>query len=282
MNMAKKDRVQIETTPTPVQDFNVEEEPIYEAEAYSTPQPDSGSDVTVLKPVGSGGPVPIVAPKHNTIQLQPIVVPLAVVPYMTQDSSVLRTDGRQSQPAYAHEEGEAAEFRSVEKEKAAKKTRTGARLFAFLSFLLAALTVVPFILGYFNIEVSGVKFSEFNSITLIAGWINKSIEFSFRPITNILKVVIMAMAMLSALFTLIGLIIGKYPKPLLCIFEFVGFGCFAAILIKDIVKKQFEIQNRIIFIVALALTALAFILSIVFSVLINRREDKAEELESEI
>ena len=72
-----------------------EEKPLFEAEAYGSPQPEAGSDVTVMKQVGIGGPVPIVAPKHNTIQLQPIVVPLAVVPYMTQDSSVLRTEGRQ-------------------------------------------------------------------------------------------------------------------------------------------------------------------------------------------
>lgn len=281
--MAKKDRVQIETTPTPVQDFTIEE-PFYEAEAYTTPQSDPGADVTVCKTVGAGGPVPIVAPKHNTIQLQPIIVPLAVVPYMTQDSSVLRTDGRAAaaQSAHSRETAEAAEFRTVETEKAKKRTRAGARLFAFLSLLLALLTTLPFILAYFKVEISGVKFTEFNSILLIEGWVNKSIEFSFRPITYILLVAFMAMSMLSALFTLIGFIFGKYPKPWLSIFEFAGLACFVAILIKDLVEKQFVLENRIIFIVVLALTALAFILSILFSVLINRRQDRVEEMESEI
>ena len=92
--MSKKDKKQ-EIVMTPDNgEIKLEDEPMFESEAYAAPQPEAGSDVTVLKPVGTGGPVPIVAPKHNTIQLQPIVVPLAVVPYMTQDSNVLRTDGR--------------------------------------------------------------------------------------------------------------------------------------------------------------------------------------------
>ena len=95
--MAKKNRKQ-EILNEPVENNEPVvfegDQTLYEAEAYGSPQPEAGSDVTVMKTVGIGGPVPIVAPKHNTIQLQPIVVPLAVVPYMTQDSNVLRTDGR--------------------------------------------------------------------------------------------------------------------------------------------------------------------------------------------
>ena len=92
----------------------------------------------------------------------------------------------------------------------------------------------------------------------------------------------MAMVMLSVAVALIGLIIGKYPKPLICVFEFVGMGCLIAILVIDIVKKQFVVQDRAMFIVVLALTAVAFVLSVLFSALINRREDKAEEFDSEI
>ncbi|MCQ2602609.1 MAG: hypothetical protein MJ193_01645, partial [Clostridia bacterium] len=84
--MAKKD---IKFEP-PVEE---QKEETFETEAYGTPEPDKGMDTTVMKPVGMGAPVPVVMPKHNTVQLQPIIVPLAVVPYMTQDSDVLRTDG---------------------------------------------------------------------------------------------------------------------------------------------------------------------------------------------
>ena len=279
--MAKKERNLIETAPQ-AQELGVEEESLLEAEAYTSPQPDSGSDVTVLKPVGTGGPVPIVSPKHNTIQLQPIIVPLAVVPYMTQDSSVLRTDVKTQQSAYAYDDGEAAQFKAVEKEKEVKKQRTGARLFAFISLLFAALTTLPFILSYFDISVGRVNFADFNTIALIASWVDKTQKFSFTPIWNILGLVVMAMVMLSVLLTFIGLLIGKYPKPLLCICEFVAMGCLVAGLVLDLVKDKFVFGDRIIFIVVLALTVIAFILSVIFSATINRREDKAEERDSEI
>ena len=113
--MAKKDKNQEIVFSPDTNDVRVDDEPLFESEAYGTPQPEAGSDVTVMKPVGIGGPVPIVAPKHNTIQLQPIVVPLAVVPYMTQDSNVLRTDGKQ-QSGYMPstvEYGDATEFETV-------------------------------------------------------------------------------------------------------------------------------------------------------------------------
>lgn len=280
--MSKKERNINEATIVP-QELAFEEEPMYEAEAYTSPQPDAGSDITVLKPVGAGGPVPIVAPKHNTIQLQPIIVPLAVVPYMTQDSAVLRTDGRTQQPYYSEqEESEAAEFKAVEKEKAATRTRTGARLFAFVSLLFALVTTVPFILAYFKVKSGVVDFSEFNSIIAIESWVRGTAQFAFRPITRLLMIVIMAMSMLSSLLALIGLIVGKYPKPLICLTEFASLACLLAILIKDICIKNFVLENRIMFIVVLALTALAFLLTVVFSVLINKREDRADERGNEI
>lgn len=276
----------IETAP-PAQEFGVEDEIILEADAYTSPQPDSGSDVTVLKPVGVGGPVPIVAPKHNTIQLQPIVVPLAVVPYMTQDSSVLRTDGRTAQPSYAQEGGEATDFRSydaVDRENAKKKKNVGAmaRIFSLITFLLAAIATIPYILCYEGVTIGKVDFFEFDTILLIDMWVNKVIDFSFTPVSNILGIAIMATTMLTALFALIGIIIGKYPKPLACIFLFIALGCLVAELVIDLVGKNFVFNDRIIFIVVLALTVVAFILSIVFSALINRREDKAEQEDSEI
>ncbi len=281
--MSKKERVQIETTQIPAQDPSLEEEPILETEAYVAPQPEAGSDVTVMKPVGIGGPVPIVAPKHNTIQLQPIVVPLAVVPYMTQDSSVLRTDGRQQPPAYVQDGGEATEFQAVDKEKKPKKVRPKKRLFALLSLVLSLLTVLPFILCYFKVQIKeGINFAEFDTIKVIADLVNHTVKINAVTAIDALNMVVMAMVMLAALFLIIGLIIGKYPKPLLSIFLFIATGCLAAELVLKVLKKAFVLKNEIVFIVMLAVTAIAFVLSIVFSVLINHIEEKAEDQESEI
>ena len=65
--MSKKDKKH-EIVMTPESEIKVEDEPMFEAEAYTAPQPEAGSDVTVMKTVGTGGPVAIVAPKHNTAQ----------------------------------------------------------------------------------------------------------------------------------------------------------------------------------------------------------------------
>lgn len=279
--MAKNEHEMIETA-SQTQEIEVPQEPIFESSAYSSPQRDTGSDVTVLKPVGIGGPVPIVAPKHNTIQLQPIVVPLAVVPYMSQDSTVLRTDGRSPQtPASSSRENtEAADISAVskDKEETARKKGPRARVFSLISFLLALITVAPFILSYFNIVIAGkVNFAEFDTIRLIEGWVHHTIKFSFTPVTNILGLVIMAMAMLSALLALIGLIIGKYPRPLICILDFIGLGCLVAELVLALVKKTFVIGDRIIFIVMLALFAITFILSVIFSVNLNKLDDSDDD-----
>lgn len=172
--MSKKDKKQ-EIVMTPDNgEIKLEDEPMFESEAYAAPQPEAGSDVTVLKPVGTGGPVPIVAPKHNTIQLQPIVVPLAVVPYMTQDSNVLRTDGR-GQNVYAQatvENDEATDFETVSARKVKKKGKVQPRIFALVTFLLSALTVLPFILSYFIPSVGSVSIEKLNVIGVIKNWID--------------------------------------------------------------------------------------------------------------
>ena len=129
--MAKKERIETSFDPE-VREETVspaaasEEEPketLYESEAYGNPRPDTGTRTTVMKTVGVGGPVPIIAPKHNTIQLQPIIVPLAVVPYMSQDSAVLNTEGETT--AYAG--GSGAPSSSVEFDRAKGERSRGGR-----------------------------------------------------------------------------------------------------------------------------------------------------------
>lgn len=54
--MSKKDKKQ-EIVMTPDNgEIKLEDEPMFESEAYAAPQPEAGSDVTVLKPVGTAAP----------------------------------------------------------------------------------------------------------------------------------------------------------------------------------------------------------------------------------
>ena len=240
-----------------------EEKPLFEAEAYGSPQPEAGSDVTVMKQVGIGGPVPIVAPKHNTIQLQPIVVPLAVVPYMTQDSSVLRTEGRQqpNMPEYA----EATEFSAPTAEKA-RKAKKGAspRLFVLVTFLLTAVLVLPFILSYFYESLGLLKFGgldKFNIIGTIVGWIKtKSVPMDglYR---NIIFIAGGVSAAVLVIVELIALLAGKYPRAFTIIFSLVPTGTSLFILIYDLVKNNFVLNDRVALVVFVAIALLNLLLA---------------------
>ena len=255
-------------------------EPLYEADAYGSPQLDVGADVTVMKQVGIGGPVPIVAPKHNTIQLQPIVVPLAVVPYMTQDSNVLRTDSRQGGYESAEEEsyGEDTSFDTVERRKAVRKKRKTSfpRIFSFVSFIVTALFILPFFLSYKMTNIGVMEIAGFDVIGIIKIWIAGGFDIE-ADVFNLIYVIVMGLAGIQVVLTALGIIIGKYPKPISPILSFVNMGCFIGILVYDIVQGGFIADENIGLLVMLSVSAFNFLLTVIFSVLLNRREDREEQ-----
>ena len=255
-------------------------EPLYEADAYGSPQLDVGSDVTVMKQVGIGGPVPIVAPKHNTIQLQPIVVPLAVVPYMTQDSNVLRTDSRQGGYESAEEEsyGEDTSFYTVERRKAVRKKRKTSfpRIFSFVSFIVTALFILPFFLSYKMTNIGVMEIAGFDVIGIIKIWIAGGFDIE-ADVFNLIYVIVMGLAGIQVVLTALGIIIGKYPKPISPILSFLNMGCFIGILVYDIVQGGFIADENIGLLVMLSVSAFNFLLTVIFSVLLNRREDREEQ-----
>ena len=255
-------------------------EPLYEADAYGSPQLDVGADVTVMKQVGIGGPVPIVAPKHNTIQLQPIVVPLAVVPYMTQDSNVLRTDSRQGGYESAEEEsyGEDTSFDTVERRKAVRKKRKTSfpRIFSFVSFIVTALFILPFFLSYKMTNIGVMEIEGFDVIGIIKIWIAGGFDIE-ADVFNLIYVIVMGLAGIQVVLTALGIIIGKYPKPISPILSFLNMGCFIGILVYDIVQGGFIADENIGLLVMLSVSAFNFLLTVIFSVLLNRREDREEQ-----
>lgn len=278
--MSKKDKKQ-EIVMTPDNgEIKLEDEPMFESEAYAAPQPEAGSDVTVLKPVGTGGPVPIVAPKHNTIQLQPIVVPLAVVPYMTQDSNVLRTDGR-GQNVYAQatvENDEATDFETVSARKVKKKGKVQPRVFALVTFLLSALTVLPFILSYFMPSVGSVSIEKLNVIGVIKNWIDNG--FVLRPLSNIAYIGVAAVSAVMTIASLISVIVGKYPRAFNFIFALASSGAMLALLIKWLVTKTFVASEKIAFLIVLVLCLVNLVLTTVFAILMNKLDDKVENMQN--
>lgn len=278
--MSKKDKKQ-EIVMTPdTGEIKTDDEPMFESEAYTAPQPEAGSDVTVLKPVGTGGPVPIVAPKHNTVQLQPIVVPLAVVPYMTQDSNVLRTDGR-GQNVYAQatvESDEATDFQTISARKVKKQVKVQPRIFALVTFLLSALTVLPFILSYFMPNIGNMSIEIFNVIGLIKGWIANG--FELHPLANLDYVVVAGLSAILTVVSLVAIIVGRYPRAFNFIFSLASAAALVALLVKWLIDKSFVAQEKVAFLVVLVLSLVNFVLTIVFSILMNKLDDKMENAEN--
>lgn len=278
--MSKKDKKQ-EIVMTPdTGEIKTDDEPMFESEAYTAPQPEAGSDVTVLKPVGTGGPVPIVAPKHNTVQLQPIVVPLAVVPYMTQDSSVLRTDGR-GQNVYAQatvESDEATDFQTISARKVKKQVKVQPRIFALVTVLLSALTVLPFILSYFMPKIGNMSIEIFNVIGLIKGWIANG--FELHPLANLDYVVVAGLSAILTVVSLVAIIVGRYPRAFNFIFSLASAAALVALLVKWLIDKSFVAQEKVAFLVVLVLSLVNFVLTIVFSILMNKLDDKMENAEN--
>ena len=278
--MSKKDKKQ-EIVMTPdTGEIKTDDEPMFESEAYTAPQPEAGSDVTVLKPVGTGGPVPIVAPKHNTVQLQPIVVPLAVVPYMTQDSNVLRTDGR-GQNEYAQatvESDEATDFQTISARKVKKQVKVQPRIFALVTFLLSALTVLPFILSYFMPKIGNISIEVFNVIGLIKGWVANG--FELHPLANLDYVVVAGLSAILTVVSLVAIIVGRYPRAFNFIFSLATAAALVALLVKWLIDKSFVAQEKVAFLVVLVLSLVNIVLTIVFSILMNKLDDKMENAEN--
>lgn len=269
----KKKNQEIEMMPSN-EAVSFESEPMFEADAYTAPQPEAGSDVTVLKTVGTGGPVPIVAPRHNTIQLQPIVVPLAVVPYMTQDSSVLRTDAPQTY-AQAELDEEAADFEAVEAKKLKKQRKSQPRIFGLITFILFGVALIPYVLSLFMNEVYGISLEKLNVVSIITSWIENG--FAFRPLINLGNVIFALLSAIGALIGLLTILFGKYPRALNLLITAAISVAHVVFLVVWITRGSFVVSEKIPFIVTGVASVVNLILAIVFSVFLNKLDDKSEK-----
>lgn len=279
--MARKKNKHNEMT-APVQPaVNFEQEPMFESDAYFTPQPEAGSDVTVLKPVGSAGPAPIVTPSHSTVQLQAIVVPLAVVPYMSHDNSVLMTNAPAYTPAQRSMGGypsQAAEFEAVDAKKLKKQRKAQPRVFALVNFLIYAVALLPFILALFMDEFRGISLDHYNVIEIIKGWIANG--FDWQPLINIGNVAIAGICAIGAVLSLLTIVFGKYLKVLNILLTVLAIGAHVALLVKTIMDDgQFIIMENIPFLVSGIASVVNFILAIIFTVSTNKLEDKSESMQ---
>ncbi len=266
------------------------DEPLYEAEAYDNPSQDEDKDLTFIRPVGIGAPVPIIAPKHNHVQLQPIVVPLAVIPYMSQDTDSLygrRDNGMNNNNTYPSQQGNSypTDFSVEQKRKVQRSCKVRPRVFSLITLLLSLVMVVPFILSIWYSALGNQDMTRFGAInSLIVLATQGALPFTFESLLFIDFVLFMVMLISCALLiicALIGLIVGKYPRVFNGLFSVLGFGATLGVLIRGLVQQDLEIGTSIVFFVLIAVAGINAILSIIFSISLNRLDDKAEIFEQE-
>lgn len=282
--MAKKNNVQnfVPEQEYVQEEVVLQEEVLFESEAYGNAQPDAGMGTTVCKTVGIGGPVPIIAPKNNTIQLQPIIVPMAVVPYMSQDCDVLQTEGTQLVEEY---DTAASDFSRMEAEqqveKSKKSQKAGARAASFFMFLLSGLVVVAYMLAYFKPEVFTLNFGkDLNVIGQIVDWAKGTAPADMA--TTILHAVCFGLAGITAITTLITLFVGKLPTGFVLTLSLLSALAIDGALIYNAVVATkdgaaFVAKEWMEYMIVAGIATLLFIISIIVQVALNRKKNLYED-----
>lgn len=282
--MAKKNNVQnfVPEQEYVQEDVMLQEEVLFESEAYGSAQPDAGMGTTVCKPVGIGGPVPIIAPKNSTIQLQPIVVPMAVVPYMSQDNDVLKTEGVQLVEEYDTAASDFSRMEAEQKvEKKKKSQKAGARAASFFMFLLSGLVVVAYMLAYFKPEVFTLNFGkDLNVIGQIVDWAKGTAPADMA--TTILHAICFGLAGITAITTLITLIVGKLPAGFVLTLSLLSaVAVDGALIYNAVVATQdgakFVAKDWLEYIIVAGIATLAFLISIIVLVALNKKKDLYED-----
>ncbi len=287
--------------------YDMVEDDFYEADAYDIPRTENGQDVTFVKPVGIGAPVPIVAPKHTNVQLQPIVVPLAVIPYMSQDTDVLYANRREQQPARrqapqrpgqhaaAHNDASyPTEFSVEDHAKAKKSCKVRARVCSFFTLLFSALILALFGIGAYTFiafggggfAINGTQILFVPCLESVGVFVNFIMNGQAAAIlqdpSTIVGVVICAVALVQAIVALITLIAGKYPRVWNCLASLVVFGGLLGLMVKDIIViDTWAVDSWYMEIVAVGLAFIGFLLAVIFSISLNRLDNKVERMEME-
>ncbi|MGI6228950.1 MAG: hypothetical protein ACOYIN_04910 [Christensenellales bacterium] len=231
-------------------------EPEEEADVASEPASFKFKGAT-FKKLQPNGPVAVIAPV-NPVQLTPIVVPVAIVPYATQNQPLLQYavpsdqvyqgQGTSSSTEFggSYDQPQASPFApapgapfaatpAMPSEAAAvKKPQKASRVLFFLSFLFSAIYLLPILLGYFEVKIATIDFAGTNFINELITAIQDNTFVDFIKDTgnigNLLFIVAVIFDLVVLIMSLVGLFSGKtnkvfIPGVLLALFAIAGFAC---------------------------------------------------------
>ena len=101
-----------------------------------------------------------------------------------------------------------------------------------------------------------------------------------RPLSNIAYIGLAVVSAVMTIASLISVIVGKYPRAFNFIFALASSGAMLALLIKWLVTKTFVVSEKIAFLIVLVLCLVNLVLTIVFAILMNKLDDKVENMQN--
>ena len=164
-------------------------------------------------------------------------------------------------------------------EQAAARSKSRAalqnRIFSLVMFLLSALMIAAFLTAYYKPEIHAeYSLYQVDVIGQIKFWVEVG-----EPLDLFLAIVNIAAAAFAAIgfvVSLLGLITGRYARKTFMVLTFLSAAAYAAEIIYEVVKKVFDAAWDADILTLLALSGLAFLLSVVFAAVCVRREDREE------
>ncbi|MDY6078926.1 MAG: hypothetical protein SPI46_06040 [Eubacteriales bacterium] len=200
-----------------------------------TPQPSQQAtpvEYAVMRPV-SGGLQPIIAPKGQ-VQLNPVVVPVAFVPYATQNQPMLQIDKKPAAPAdkplpevkdqpldkkaarAAKVREKSPEFVGEEEsagETAIKKNKTKNRVFSAILFVITLGIFAFAVLNYFapKLGITSIVLAP-GQPEIIGGWMNFNASDIVGQIPLFAYTALYAIALATLIVEFVGICNGKGYK----------------------------------------------------------------------
>lgn len=173
---------------------------------------ESEEEKTVVKPV-SAGAVPIIPPSA-VVQLQPIVVPIAVVPFETHDTKMLHDAQKQGFiPATLDESApKGGSSENTEETVYVALDKKKDKFKSFISLFFTILYLIPFIIAYFKSDlIPSLPLNDLNAIGKLVKLFGGGLTLA-GEIPSIMLIVSLLLSLVCLIMSLFSAIIGRYSK----------------------------------------------------------------------
>lgn len=215
---------------------------------------------TVMKSIGSGA-VPISTPSQ-IIQLQPIVVPIAIVPFASQNQKVVQYGNEQAQESPTTTQDTTNFYAQAQRNKAVNRKKS------FVLTVFSLIFILPFVLAYFKPNlVATFLLTDLDVLGKIKYFIGGAQFVISGEIVFLLLSFALGLALICFLVALISSVIGKYSKiGMLILSVFPALFSVGATLYAFVPSFNFIAWNKIAFILPAAIGVLQTISAAVFAI----------------